>query len=273
MVLLFIWSIIALGLNFLPVHLVRLPLFGQHPWEQYDQRLVPQLQSINDLAQRVKDEEQRLGVHSERARLELLTNLVRKRFFHGYSIYSLQENWIAAVAGRYVWFDLGAIVDPDDLMKYPMASCSQASLVTMAALRKLHIPSRKVGLKGHFALEARIGRKWYFVDVNEEPDFSRIGGRKALQDILLAGQQYRLYYNNTYLDSASIRKRFEKPMFGTADISVAAHALMFHRVTWFLSKSLWLLPFSFLCLLLMRYSRKRDTSGVEPNRQLAADTF
>jgi hypothetical protein len=253
-------SVLFLSLNFVNKHLFPLPEGpGFYAWESYDPKLSKELLSVKDLVNRVKAEEKHTGSHSDIVRLEIVANLVRRRFFHGYSNYSLRDNWIAALLGRYVWYDLSAIVDPDDLMKYPMASCSQCSLVMMAALNKLGIPSRKVGLQGHFALEARIGGKWYYADANEEPDFRTIGGRKSLKEILSSGEEFALY-SNTALDSNRIKNMFAQPYFGEEDIFEAPNALVFHKVTGFLSYWLWLFPASFLYLHILR-CRQRSAAN------------
>ncbi len=103
------------------------------------------------------------------AYFEVLSSLVRKRFYHAYSHYSLKENWIAAVAGKFSLYDLSAIVIPDDIMQYPMAACSQQSIVMMDCFKRLGMPFRKVGMTGHYACEGFIENGWYYFDTDKEP--------------------------------------------------------------------------------------------------------
>lgn len=42
---------------------------------------------------------------------------------------------------------------PDDIMQYPMAACSQQSIVLMEFFRKKSIPYRKIGFDHYFELE------------------------------------------------------------------------------------------------------------------------
>src|SRR5258705_11077082 len=62
---------------------------------------------------------------------EIVSGIVRDRFYHGFSHFALNENWIAAFAGKFVWLDLSCKVLPEDIIKYSYAGCSQQELVMM----------------------------------------------------------------------------------------------------------------------------------------------
>jgi hypothetical protein len=74
------------------------------------------LQSIMDDSGEVIDKEQYV---------RLVDKTLKDRFYHGYSHYSWWHNYMAYLAGKFVWSDLSAIVLPDDILKYPHAACSQ----------------------------------------------------------------------------------------------------------------------------------------------------
>lgn len=174
--------------------------------------------------------------------LESAAFLLKHRFYHAYSIYTFQENWMAVLAGRFIWRDLSAKVIADDILKGNVAACSQVSIVFMNVCNKLGIPVRKVGLKGHFTLEAMIKKKWYFFDIDLKPDFKTIHGRKSMDEILRNKEQYALY-QNTILDTPNIRRVFSQVQYGVPNIPPAPRAYLFHYSTKFLSHYGWLLPF------------------------------
>ena len=70
---------------------------------------------------------------------------------------------------------LSAIVVPDDILKYPLAACSQQSIVGMKVLMDKGFNIRRVGfddpvIGGHFCYEVNYGNDWHFFDPNREPD-------------------------------------------------------------------------------------------------------
>ena len=110
----------------------------------------------------------------------------------------------------------------------------------MECCKQLGIDTRKVGLKGHYALEAKVNGKWYYIDANLKPDFNSIGGRKSLAEIIGKGEQYKLYAN-TVLDSTNIALKFSEINYSEANIEPAPRAYIFHFVTKILSQWLWLI--------------------------------
>lgn len=192
--------------------------------------------------------------------MERAAALLRQRFFHAYSVYTLEENWIAVLAARLFWQDLAAKVIPDDILKGNVAACSQISIVFMDLCNKFSVPVRKVGLKGHYAVEAFCDGRWYFFDMDIKPDFSLIGGRKGLADILAAGEQYRLY-ENTRLDSANVSRVFSEVSYGKINAHPAPKAAFFHRVTGLMSHWGWLLPLSLFAILWFKKGFFHDFKG------------
>lgn len=157
-------------------------------------------------------------------------------------MYALEENWIAVLMGRFIWRDLAAKVIPDDILKEEVASCSQVSLVLMECYSQFGISTRKIGLNGHFVMEAKANGQWYYLDANMKPDFSAIGGRKSLAAIL-DGHELDSLYKNTGFNTNSIKEKFSIVQYYEPNMAQAPRAYLFHVITCFLSKFSWLVPF------------------------------
>ncbi len=172
----------------------------------------------------------------------VLATTIRNRFYHGYSHYSLQENWLAALAGYLIREDLSAIVIPDDILKYPMAACSQQSIVMMACFKEKGVDYRKVAFKGHYTTEACIKDNWYYFDTNLEPDFSSTG-RESFETLNRNGQLVTIYQDR--LDSAQIATELAFDSYGRVNALPAPRAELFHIATRWASRLLWLIPLFF----------------------------
>src|SRR5688572_19438785 len=68
--------------------------------------------------------------------VELVNSVVKKRFYHGYSYYGLDNNYLAYIFSKATQNGYSAVVIPDDILKYPNASCSQQSMVMMKVLQR-----------------------------------------------------------------------------------------------------------------------------------------
>src|SRR2546423_10838183 len=115
-----------------------------HKWEQYDSSYFLKFQCVNDIIAAADK-------HFDVSKLNTLdyynyvAAIIRKRFYHGYSYYKIKDNPIAFLSGMLIWNNLSAIVLPDDILKHPMAACSQQSIVLMEVFKKKGINFRKVG--------------------------------------------------------------------------------------------------------------------------------
>ncbi len=231
---------------------------------EYNSKLASRFQSVDAIVYHI-----RKHVPDSSAKLEqfeLLTKLIRQRFIHAYSVYGMQENWIAVLAGRLIWRDLSAKVIPDDILKGDAAACSQVSIIMMDACRKLSIPTRKVGLKGHYALEALINDNWYYTDANLKPDFNAIKGRKSLKEIIENKEQFKLYAN-TVLDSEEVADKFSIIEYGSPNSNPAPRAHFFQAITKELSHWGWLIPLAVGIFFL----RKRNTK--DSNKRIFEPQF
>lgn len=248
--------------NFFPTHSV-ISASGKADWDQFDPNLALRLQSVDDLLQYADSVAATTWSRPDTYQYaEILSQVVRKRFYHGYSHYSLKENWIASLMGDFFWDHLSAIVLPDDIMKHPMAACSQQSIVMINCFRKKKIDYRTVGFAHHFALEGHINGKWYFFDTNMEPDFN-IVPRQSIADLKDKGELYRIY--SAKLTPASLETMLANLCYGKLNAAPAPRASIFHLVTNWLSKTLWLIPLAAALAFFQkrrRYamSRKKDGS-------------
>lgn len=106
----------------------------------------------------------------------IVSEVIRKKFFHGYSEYDFSTNGVSKAVAPLILSGLNAIVIPDDIVKYPNAACSQQSIVGMEIFKKKGYNVRKVTMwdtvsqSGHFAYEVFYDNGWHFFDTNQEPD-------------------------------------------------------------------------------------------------------
>jgi len=107
---------------------------------------------------------------------DIVSSVVRDRFFHGYSYYSFEDNYMAAMLSKVTVPGLSALVIPDEILKYPYAACSQQAIVMMELLQSKGFKTRKIAFDdktiygGHFAFEVFYEGKWHFHDPDMEPD-------------------------------------------------------------------------------------------------------
>src|SRR5688572_26849327 len=64
---------------------------------------------------------------NERKYTDIVSAVIRKRFFHGFSYYGFNNNYMGLVLSKMTVEGLGAVVIPDDVMKFDFAACSQQS--------------------------------------------------------------------------------------------------------------------------------------------------
>lgn len=197
--------------------------------------------------------------HFQRDYTELLSRIIRKRFFHGYSHYSFENNYLAVLFAKATNEGYSAIVIPDDILKYPSGSCSQQSIIMMEVLNKKGIQTRKVGfsgkLAGHFCLEAYYEGGWHFYDTDMEPDkqllneHGRPGIAKLAGNKELLLKAYRAYPQELILDV------FSAYFYGKANTFPAPRGIFFQKVTKVLSYTLWIFLFVAFIIVRRKYLR------------------
>lgn len=233
-------SVLFLIPNFLPFHLERLtePEEKEH-FDKFRKDLYFKIQSLDDL------EKYANTIESDPTKLAYWNNmayLLRNRFYHGFSAASLEENWIAAIAGYFyspkIYFQYNVL--PDDIMKYPMAGCSQQGIILQTLLKNKGINYKTVQFNHHYAVTAEIEGKWYFFDTNIEPKFVN-GNRPSvdkLSDIQYVEKIYPQFTENEVI------KTLGTPHLSENNPPLASNMTIFHKVSYFLSKTLW-----FFCFL------------------------
>lgn len=205
----------------------------------YDEKVVDRFKSVDDLVAYVRRNAPDTGNELDMARY--LNKILKRRFIHAYSVYTTRENWIAVLAGRFVWADLAAKVIPNEIIQGKVAACSQVSIIFMDACSKLGIHSRKVGMMGHYALETFADGEWHFFDADMKPNFAAIKGHKSLEKILSKREHFRLYAN-TPCSPQRIATLFSKIHYGIPNENPAPRASLFHVVTKAISHWGWLVP-------------------------------
>ena len=183
-----------------------------------------------------------LGDFSEKY-TDIAYSVVRNRFYHGYSSYDLNNNFMAVMMGEVAMDGLSAIVIPDDILEFPYAACSQQSIVLMEVLRRKGISTRKVGFKGtlggHFSMEVYFGGLWHFYDANMEPDIKVLAAYNKPEISFLVSHPDVLQKAYKQYPAEKINDLFPTYSYGSIDAFPAPKAIIFHRITKFLSYTLW----------------------------------
>jgi hypothetical protein len=181
--------------------------------------------------------------------------IVSCRFFHGFSHWNLNQNWIAALAQKITGTGLACKVQPEAIMKDNFAGCSQQVLVMMDIFRRKGISYRKVGFPHHYTIEVASQGKWYFFDPDLEPAMN-LSQREhsAWQG---KGENLKQFYV-AKVDQKDLDFHFgdsqQKAELGIINEVPAANLRAFQNVTALLSKILFFFP------LFILYRRVRSLS-------------
>jgi hypothetical protein len=184
-----------------------------------------------------------------------VSQILRSRFYHGFSRYPVNQNWIAAVSERMFGFGLASIVKPDDILKYSFGGCSQQSIVLIEVMKRKNIPYRFVGFPHHYATELKFDNNWYFFDPNMEPNIPDSARLESKWNC--CADSLKKYYDTTRFKD--LDWKFGKNLnvkFGNVNAATAPNAEIFHTTTKYLSKTLWLFP-----LLIVFYRRKKNSNS------------
>ncbi|MBK7434261.1 MAG: hypothetical protein IPI66_10395 [Chitinophagaceae bacterium] len=242
-------SAVLLSLNFIDVDINEVLPYDQK--EQYN----PGMSYIKTLDMLEKHIDSTVASRSisrdSVAYVTTISDAILQRFYHGFSHFTLKENWIAAFAERIIGYGLASKVKPDDIMRHPFAACSQQAMVMMEILKRKGLSYRSVGFPHHFALEVLINGNWYYFDPNMEPSISN---EQRLENYWGA----RADNLKQYYDTARFRDldwKFGKDLkvtHGNINQKYATNAKLFQTVTGVASKILWIFP-----LIFVFYPRKK----------------
>jgi hypothetical protein len=202
----------------------------------------------------------------ERDYTDIVASVVRKRFYHGYSYYGFGSNYMSLLLSKITLDGLNAVVIPSDILKYPYAACSQQSIVMMEVLRSKGFDTRKVSfqgkISGHFCFEVYYDGGWHFYDTNMEPDIAVMNnyGRPDIAtlvnhpDILV--KAYAQYPENEILDI------FPTYTYGEINKFPAPRAMLFQKLTKFLSYIAWFFFLSIFLIVRLKYLRFSSKTNV-----------
>lgn len=196
-------------------------------YEIYDPELYLQMQSVDDVLGYINANFK--GKTNSNEFINYIALTISRRFYHGYSYYSANDNWIASLTGKLFWNDLAAIVVPDDILKHPNAACSQQAIVLMACARKFGLDYRTVGFNHHFALEIKANGKWHYVD----PNIEIIPPKGSVEELMKSGEFFSLYEKK--MNKAAMDKILGGIRYGNVNAYPAVKTSFFQKLTGFLS--------------------------------------
>ncbi|MGZ3850900.1 MAG: hypothetical protein ACXVKI_17340 [Flavisolibacter sp.] len=207
-----------------------------HPWEEFEPSYYSKFQTVQDI---IVDADKKFAVKDQNSLsyFNYIAEVIRKRFYHGYSCYSLSDNPFAFLAGKFIWNNLSAIVIPDDIMKHPMAACSQQAIVLMQVFKRRNIDFRKVGFSNHYTVEGKIEGSWKYFDTNLEPNFNN--QRASLNDLIVT-HRFDSVYSNIQMNPQEFHKELSNPVLGEINKAPASKAIFFHKACYLLQSKYFL---------------------------------
>ncbi|MEO7923976.1 MAG: hypothetical protein ABIR30_09870 [Chitinophagaceae bacterium] len=175
----------------------------------------------------------------------IASSVVRKRFYHGYSLYGFQNNFLAMLLSQVSMEGLSAIVIPDDILQYPYAACSQQSIVLMELLREKGFTTRKVGFSGkkygHFCFEAYYNGGWHFYDPDMEPNPAVLNAYNRPDIQFLARHKDILLQAYAQFPAEKVLDIFPNYFYGSPNKFPAPAAMVFQKATKVLSYTIWII--------------------------------
>jgi hypothetical protein len=206
----------------------------------------------------------------ERDYTNIVSAVVRKRFYHGYSYYGFGNNYISLLVSKISVPGLDAVVIPNDILKYPYAACSQQSIVMMEVLRSKGFATRKVSfqgkISGHFCFEVYYDGNWHFYDTNMEPDvkllnsYNRPGIAFLVSHPEILVKAYNHYPRNEILDI------FPNYSYGEINKFPAPKALLFQKLSKIFSYLVWFFFLFFYLIVRHKHIQLSSKTDVRNRR-------
>ncbi|RYG53239.1 MAG: hypothetical protein EOO01_04860 [Chitinophagaceae bacterium] len=195
---------------------------------------------------------------------DVVSYVIRNRFYHGYSYYSFTNNPLSVMLEPLIMEGINAVVIPDDILKYSYAACSQQSIVAMEILREKGYDVRKVSMYdstsqgGHFTFEVFYDSSWHFFDTDQEPDYQLI--KKYKRPSIAYLQQnpalvLEMYRNRE--DPQLLLRLLQTGIPGPVNKFPAPNAMIYQRVTKFITMFGWLIVLSVIVLRRLWLSRRK----------------
>ena len=209
------------------------------------------------------------SIRFESAYPEIPSDIVRKRFYHGYSTYTAGNNVVGGLFSS-IKKGLNAIVIADDILKYPYAACSQQSIVMMDVLEEKGFKTRKVGFDGpkggHFCFETYYGGQWHFFDPDMEPDNRLLLAYQRPSVAFIASHPAFMLEAYREYPAEKITNFFSNYFYGEVNAPAAPRAYWFQVITKFLSYTLWSFFLVLFILVRRRYLRTSAKQHVRHSR-------
>ncbi len=217
--------------------------------EEYDPSLlrISSLEKLESYTDSICKNFQNPTLYSKAALFpEMLTEIVRKRFFHGFYAYRPGYNFIAWGATKIVRRSWNEVWGADEILKSPYSQCGQQSLVIMELLIRKGYPVRKVVMQstkynsGHFVLEAYYDSSWHMFDPDEEPDLVLLRklGRPSVEQIAKDTVLIKKLYSGK---SQQIIDMMNNINYGETNRLMANRGYLFQEFTRYLSRFFWVL--------------------------------
>lgn len=229
----------AAGLFFIMAAISLASPCAQQPLPPVLEKFDPALERIRTVSQAEAYIRAMLPAGATHAQIALaIEDFAARRFLHGYSSFSMCDNWLAYMAGG-IWFDLKVPIDADDVLRFRTAICTQNTTVVQALLQRFGIDQSSAVFLGnkHIAPLARIDGRWALYDGDLEPLRE---GVVFLDEF--SGRAFRMYANRT----SQLYGEDFATMFQTAannggvriappTRAMSVNGRIFHVVTWFFS--------------------------------------
>ena len=190
---------------------------------------------------------------------DIVSSVIRKRFYHGYSLYGFSNNYMAMMLAGVTEKGLSAIVVPNDILKFPYAACSQQSIVFMGILQKKGFTIRKVGFtgkkNGHFCFEVYYNRGWHFYDPDMEPSVAVLTAYNHPSINFLVQHPEVLFKAYHQYPKEKVFDIFMNYSYGSVNTFAAPKAMIFQKITKFFSYTLWLFFLAAFIVVRRKYLR------------------
>jgi hypothetical protein len=198
-----------------------------------------------------------------------VSDVTKKRFYHGSLDYTFSENWIAALSGKLFWSHLSSIVIADDILKHSHGLCSQQTIIFMETLKRKNITMRSVGLgykegPGHFLCEVNFGGAWHLYDVSVEPNWTKVVNHHKSLEYYLKNKDSLYQAYSARLPKDLFNKVLEKHSYGKINQMPAHNMSLFHFITWGFT---YLIPFFCLFVAVRLYKSRSRAIVYKPAAQ------
>lgn len=251
-IILFSLTIIFLIPHFIDMPGHSTPVYNHK--EQYDSSLkfINTLQKVSNAADVIN--QGRYTKNSFEYAL-IVSKILRKRFYHGFSQYRFSENFIAVSTDYLFNNNIACLVSPEDIMRYSYAGCSQLVIVFAEIMKQNRVNYRTISFPHHLAIEFYLTDSWYFFDPNMEPELSK--EQRDLKNWRHSSDSIKKHYSSADHDLDFVFGVGKAAVIGKINGTVASRARPFQRITFYVSQWIWAIP---LCLLIPLYIKKDTTA-------------